>query len=66
MNLAGVERAREGRRGISWTEKGREEYGSIGMLGWRQVTPRWSYDPVWRQDGRWRMGCWVRRGLPPL
>ena len=24
----------------------------IGMLGRRQVTPRWLNDPVWRHDGR--------------
>ena len=48
-------RAREGRRGGSRTEKGKGEAGKIGMIRWRQVTPRWSDDPVRIQDGcQWR------------
>ena len=58
-------RAREGRRGGSRTEKGKGEAGKIGMIRWRQVTPRWSDDPVRIQDGcQWR-GCWGSREIPP-
>ena len=59
-------RAREGRRGGSRTEKGKGEAGKIGMIRWRQVTPRWSDDPVRIQDGcQWR-GCWGSREIPPV
>ena len=37
----------------------------IGMLGWRQVKPRWVNDHVWihdRRKGREGMG---RHGYPP-
>ena len=43
--------AREVRRGGAQTAKGRDEEGKIGMLGRRQVTPRWADDPVRRHGG---------------
>ena len=32
------------------TGKGGEEEDCVDMLGWRQVTPRWSEDPLRRQE----------------
>ena len=62
-----MERAREVRRGGARTEKGRGESGNIGMLGRRQVTPRWEDDTVWRHNGSGWRECRVRRGmLPPV
>ena len=63
--MAGVARVRESWRGVSRTAKVRVKDGSIGMLGRRQVTPRWSDDPMWKHDGRWWRGCQGKRGLPP-
>ena len=57
--------AREGRRGGAWTAKDRGEAWNIGMLGQRQVMPRWADDPVQIHDRRWWRGCQGRRGLPP-
>ena len=43
---------------------GQGEMG-LGILVWRQVTPRWANDPVWLHDGVYgrvaRGGC----GHPP-
>ena len=44
---------------------GEGEKWSIGMMGWRQVTPRWTDDTVRKQYISECRGCWVRRGLPP-
>ena len=41
------------------------ESGNIGMLGQRQVTPKWADDPVRRHGGRRWRGCWGRGGFPP-
>ena len=60
-----MEGAREGHRGGARTEKGRVKIGNIGILGQRQVTPRWEDDTVQRNYGHQRRGCRVRRGLPP-
>ena len=38
--------AREGRRGRAWTSRNRVNAGGIGMLGQRQVKPRWADYPV--------------------
>ena len=43
-----VERVRESRRLVSQTGNGSGKSGKIGMLGRRQVTPRWACDTVWR------------------
>ena len=43
--------AREGRRGGARAAMSRVVAGGIGMLGWRQVTPRWTDDPVQRNVG---------------
>ena len=37
--------------------------GGIGMLGWRQVTPRWTDDPVQRNVGGGGVG--EVGGFPP-
>ena len=63
--MAGVAREREVRRERARTAKGKGEAGNIGMLGRRQVTPRWADDTVRIQSGRRQRGCWGRRGLPP-
>ena len=39
---------RKGRRGGARKVRSRVVEGGIGMLGRRQVTPRWADDPVWR------------------
>ena len=50
-------RGRWGRVGLwKWQVKG-VWVVVFGMLGWRQVTPRWADDPRWQQDVRW----WMRR-----
>ena len=44
-------------RALVVTGEGREGDGVfLGILGRRRVTPRWSDDPVWRQDVRRRLG----------
>ena len=55
----------EGQRGRTWTAKGKGEAGNIGILGRRQVTPRWENDHVRRQDGHRWGGCRGRIWLPP-
>ena len=40
-----------GSEGEAWTARSRVEAGGIGMLGQRQVTPRWEDDPVRRHVG---------------
>ena len=52
------ERGKVGGGGGSWTAKDRGEAGNIGMLGLRQVTPRWEDDHVRRHNGSWWRGCW--------
>ena len=38
----------------------------LGILGWRQVTPRWSNDPVWLHDGsRWESSQGRVQASPP-
>ena len=38
----------------------------LGMLGRRQVIPRWLNDPVWLHDGsRWESGQGLVRAPPP-
>ena len=60
-----MEREKEGRRGGARTAKDRGKAGSIGMMGRRQVIPRWVDYPVQRHyRHQWR-GCGVRMGLPP-
>ena len=46
-----MEVAREGWRGEARTAKNRGEVGYIGILGRRQVMPRWADDPVQRDIG---------------
>ena len=43
--------AREVRRGGARTERSRVVAGGIGMMGRRQVTPRWADDPLQRHVG---------------
>ena len=62
--MEGVTGARKGWRGGAWTARSRVVSGGIGMLGQRQVTPRWTDDPVRRHVRRW-WECRGRRGLPP-
>ena len=38
--------------GGTHTDMDRSKAGNIGILGRRQVVPRWSNDPVRRHDGR--------------
>ena len=41
----------EGRRREAHTSNNRDEAGYIGILGRRQVMPRWADDTVWRHVG---------------
>ena len=52
---------REGQRGEARTAKDRGEAGNMGMLGRRQVTPRWEDDPVYVGGG----GVGSVGGCPP-
>ena len=56
-----MEGEREGRTGGARTSKDRGEAGNIGMLGQREVMPRWADDP----NGRWWRGFRGRRDLNP-
>ena len=65
-NPAGVAGARAGQRGVARTLKDRGKEGNIGVLGPRQLTPRWADDPVWSHNERQWRGCRVSMGMPPL
>ena len=58
-------RAREDQRGGATIVKVKGEVWKIGMLGQRQVKPRWAYDIVRRHDGRRWRECRGRRGITP-
>ena len=63
IRQAWQERGRVGGGGAR-TEKGRGKTRNTGMMGQRQVTPRWIDDPVKRHNRRRWRGCQGRRGMP--